>query len=81
MFDAKNPQGRAHPKRQSQLQTYTEMRACETQDGNRERWRKLSGTFTAPKLKLVTLLLRVLFCLCNITERFEHNRSAKFKHG
>ena len=27
MFDAKNPQGRAHPKRHSQLQTYTEMKA------------------------------------------------------
>ena len=64
MFDAKNPQGKAYPKRFRQLQqTYSEKRAfanrrASDKIGNREILRRLSGSFTAPKLKLVTPLLR-----------------------
>ena len=51
---------------------------------NRAIFGRLRSSFTAPKLKSVTMLLRhmILFCLCNITEwseRFEGNRSAGFK--
>ena len=35
---------------------------------NRAIFGRLGGSFTAPKLKSVTMLLRDLFCLCNITE-------------
>ena len=65
MFDAKKPQGKAYPKRFSQLkQTYSEKRAfanrrASDKVGNREIFvRRLSGRFTAAKLILVTLLLR-----------------------
>ena len=64
MFDAKKPQGKAYPKRFSQpQQTYSEKRAFANQRasdkiGNREILRRLSGSFTAPKLKLFIVFLR-----------------------
>ena len=67
MFEAKKPQRKAYPKRFSQLQqTYSEKRAfanrrASDEIGNREILRRLSGSFTAPKLKLVTLLLGDFF--------------------
>ena len=54
---------KAYPKRFSQLkQTYSEKRAfanrrASDKIGNREILRRLGGSFTAQKLKLVTLLL------------------------
>ena len=60
----KKPQGKAYPKRFSQLQqTYSEKRAfvnrrASDKIGNKEILRRLIGSFTALKLNLVTLLLR-----------------------
>ena len=49
---------------------------------NRAIFGRLRGSFTATKLKSVTMLLRDFVCLCNNTEwseRFEGNRRAEFK--
>ena len=65
MFDPKNPRGRLTQKGSVSFNKHIMRRRLSVANrrasdkiGNREILRRLSGSFTAPKLKLVTLLLR-----------------------